>query len=234
MTIIEHNGIAGKICCKCEEWKVVEEFHRFHLSSDGFKARCKSCANKAVREKRASNPEESRLKAQAYIASRREESNQYQRTWRDKNRDKVRESTRRYQKTHRELLRERYRQARVANIEHHRAIGRRAYHNNVEKRRAYNRNYRKSHPEKMRAQVRTRRNRKYQAEGSHTEAQWEELKALYNYTCLRCGQREPTITLTRDHVVPLAQGGSDWISNIQPLCPTCNSSKNNRTIDYRH
>src|SRR5262249_6352695 len=122
---------------------------------------------------------------------------------------------------------------RDANLEHHRAIGRKAYANNLEKRRAYNRSYRQTHPERSREQVRTRRNRKYQAEGFHTEAEWEALKAKYHHTCSRCGRREPEIILTRDHVIPITQGGSDWITNIQPLCHTCNSSKNDKSTDYR-
>ena len=81
--------------------------------------------------------------------------------------------------------------------------------------------------------VRMRRNRKYQAEGFHTDAEWETLKMQYDNCCLRCGRREPEITLTRDHVVPITKGGSDWITNIQPLCHSCNSSKNARTTDYR-
>lgn len=32
----------------------------------------------------------------------------------------------------------------------------------------------------------------------------------------------------------LANGGSNYIENIQPLCRSCNSSKSNRyTFDYR-
>jgi 5-methylcytosine-specific restriction endonuclease McrA len=33
--------------------------------------------------------------------------------------------------------------------------------------------------------------------------------------------------------VPVALGGSSFIANIQPLCRSCNSSKQDRIIDYR-
>jgi hypothetical protein len=71
------------------------------------------------------------------------------------------------------------------------------------------------------------------AEGSHTLEEWKTLKAKYNYTCLRCGKSEPSIVLTEDHVVPLFMSGSDYISNIQPLCRSCNSSNGVSIIDYR-
>jgi hypothetical protein len=56
---------------------------------------------------------------------------------------------------------------------------------------------------------------------------------MYNHTCLCCGRQEPEIALTIDHVVPLSKGGAHDISNIQPLCGSCNTSKYNKTIDYR-
>lgn len=66
--------------------------------------------------------------------------------------------------------------------------------------------------------------------GHHTQQEWRELCAKYNQRCLACGQRLP---LTKDHIVPVHLGGSDDITNIQPLCRVCNSSKNARIIDYR-
>ena len=66
--------------------------------------------------------------------------------------------------------------------------------------------------------------------GSHTAQEWRELCERWKWRCAACGRQEP---LTKDHIVAVAQGGSDDIRNIQPLCRSCNSSKNNATFDYR-
>jgi 5-methylcytosine-specific restriction endonuclease McrA len=230
-------AIKGKVCVGCQEWKPVSEFSPLRSDGkaigNGYRSRCKACSNAQQRAKRAVYPERYRDRDREYIAARREQSNEYQRRWRDKHREKVRASGYVYRQANREKIRVAAKKRRDVDIEHHRAIGRKAYANNLEKRRAYNRIYRKMHPERYREQVRIRRNRKYHADGFHTEAEWAMLKASYNYSCLCCGQREPEITLTRDHVIPLTQGGSDWITNLQPLCHTCNCSKNNKIIDYR-
>lgn len=69
-------------------------------------------------------------------------------------------------------------------------------------------------------------------EGSHTKEEWEDLKKEYNFTCPSCHKVEPEIKLTQDHIISLSRGGTDYIDNIQPLCHSCNSSKNYRTIRY--
>jgi 5-methylcytosine-specific restriction endonuclease McrA len=78
-----------------------------------------------------------------------------------------------------------------------------------------------------------RRLLKMNAQGKHSTEQWEQLKAQYDYTCLCCGQKEPEIKLTYDHIVPLVRGGSDDISNAQPLCYSCNRKKHIQIVDYR-
>src|SRR6266496_3378783 len=72
------------------------------------------------------------------------------------------------------------------------------------------------------AQARNRKARKKAAEGSFSASEWRELKRRYDYRCLRCDRSEPDIQLTPDHVIPLARGGSNYITNIQPLCLECN------------
>lgn len=64
--------------------------------------------------------------------------------------------------------------------------------------------------------------RRKNAEGSHTFEEWQELKAKFNNLCVNCLESKP---LTKDHVIPLSKGGSDYITNIQPLCRNCNSKK---------
>lgn len=43
-----------------------------------------------------------------------------------------------------------------------------------------------------------------------------------NHQCRSCGQ---ATKLSIDHIIPLASGGSNDISNLQTLCSQCNSQK---------
>ena len=79
---------------------------------------------------------------------------------------------------------------------------------------------------------RIRRSRRLKNGGSHTNGDWELLKARCNWTCLCCGLREPIIRLSKDHIVPVVNGGSDNIENIQPLCRRCNAKKHIQSINY--
>lgn len=65
--------------------------------------------------------------------------------------------------------------------------------------------------------------------GHHTEEEWLSLLAKCGGRCLRCGTSDD---IQRDHILPLSRGGNDLIENIQPLCGTCNKSKNARYEIY--
>jgi 5-methylcytosine-specific restriction endonuclease McrA len=92
-------------------------------------------------------------------------------------------------------------------------------------------NWKKENPEKNTASENRRRTRKTEAGGSYTAEEFKQLCEQYDNRCLACGKRKE---LTADHVIPISGGGTSDISNIQPLCKSCNSSKGNRhTTDYR-
>jgi len=53
------------------------------------------------------------------------------------------------------------------------------------------------------------------------------------YQCLKCGSKE---NLTVDHIVSIAQGGTDAMANLQTLCRACNMQKGSKvhfSMDYR-
>lgn len=80
----------------------------------------------------------------------------------------------------------------------------------------------KKNPEKMAHYKATRYARKKGAEGSHTLEEWNSLKEKFNNKCAICKENKP---LTKDHIIPLSENGTDYIGNIQPLCRNCNSKK---------
>jgi 5-methylcytosine-specific restriction endonuclease McrA len=68
--------------------------------------------------------------------------------------------------------------------------------------------------------------------GTHTKEEWYEMKLFFGI-CVRCEGKSNLIVLGQDHIIPVYQGGSNSIKNIQPLCARCNSSKGPENIDYR-
>mgnify|MGYP006921324890 CR=1 FL=1 len=84
------------------------------------------------------------------------------------------------------------------------------------------RKYVKNNPERI-AHLKARRYaREKNAEGSHTFEEWQELCKKFNNKCAKCKENKK---LTKDHIKPLSECGTDYISNIQPLCRSCNSRK---------
>jgi len=84
---------------------------------------------------------------------------------------------------------------------------------------------------KQLTQSQIRYHRLKSAEGNHTEADRYFLLDLAGNKCQACGR---TDKLTIDHIVPISKEGRNDIINLQVLCKSCNSSKNNHhNTDYR-
>lgn len=66
--------------------------------------------------------------------------------------------------------------------------------------------------------------------GSHSQGSWKRLVKDFGGVCARCAH--PDRPVTKDHIIPLWSGGSDDISNLQPLCMECNV-KNPAGMNWR-
>jgi len=190
-----------------------------------------------LKKARQEYPERAAEYDKRWYEAHAEEKRAYQKAQRALNPEKVRESMAKWRALH--IAHERnYRFVRYwANPEKFRArvkASREKHHDKVIER-VYL--WKKQNPDKAKAiqhasSVR-RKARAKNAAGSFSFREWESLKARYDHTCLCCGRQEPEVKLTPDHVIPLARGGSNGLENIQPLCLSCNASKQAKTIDYR-
>lgn len=109
---------------------------------------------------------------------------------------------------------------------------RKAYLNNPEKHRQIAKAWRERNPEQVRIMDNKRRLRELSAEGSHSAADIRAIHISQKYRCVYCKvstKKEYHI----DHIQPLSKGGSNWPSNIQILCPTCNMRKSAKNpVDF--
>jgi len=98
---------------------------------------------------------------------------------------------------------------------------------NPEKERAAKAAWNKAHPEETSAHCANRRARIKGSEGKHTALEIGRLLARQKCRCAVC-RKSIEDGYHKDHIVPLARGGSNCIRNIQLLCPTCNCKKGSK------
>lgn len=102
------------------------------------------------------------------------------------------------------------------------------YEREGEKRREYAKQYLKDNPERMRA-IRLRRQGRIRASKFlSTERDWARLLTRFHGSCAYCGER--CDDLQREHVIPLARGGTHGVGNIVPACPRCNYAKKDKLL----
>lgn len=81
--------------------------------------------------------------------------------------------------------------------------------------------------------IETRKLRERNAKGNHTEGQWFERIAFQNSICFWCFRSlldsSKLFNGTKDHLIPLARGGTNFIENIVASCWPCNRLKGKRT-----
>jgi hypothetical protein len=196
------------ICPKCNKNKESKEFYKDRSKKSGLDSYCKKC------------------RAEWHLKHRKE-YRKWLREWRKKNPEKV--------KGYYKKATEYHKKWREENPDWLKKWREKNPHKYKEYDRVYDKQYKKNHPNiiKQNRRIYKLRRRRKNIKGFHTIAEWENLKKRYNYMCLGCKRKEPEIKLTRDHIVPVIEGGTDYIDNIQPLCHNCNSQKNTKNTNYK-
>ncbi len=108
------------------------------------------------------------------------------------------------------------------------------YASNPNKYREKNKNYRKANPEKIRVSDSNNRARRQGAEGRHTTQDIERIRKMQKDQCAHPWCRKKLHGKGhRDHIIPLAKGGTNFPRNIQLLCNSCNLHKHAKDpIDF--
>ncbi len=186
--------------------------------ADGHLNHCKSCV---------------KARARNYRHSHREQYAQYEKA-RATLPHRV-ETRRKYQEEHKEQIFEYKKRWSDENYEHVAAYKRAYYERYSEQVIARSKEWAEDHLEKVKRfkanNRRRRRAAKNASKGHFTVEEFDALCSVYGHACLSCGATDRA--LEADHVVSLTRGGSDEISNIQPLCGECNRRKFTAIIDYR-
>lgn len=204
-----------KKCSSCGTEKPLSEFSKRKGTRDGYAYRCKSC----LKEYWHNNKDRLNENRKPYMAKYRQ---------RPEVKERSSKRTNEYRQTEKGKLENRQR-AKEWNAKNKEEIYQRRKAKIVHSR-EYLREWRKKNRAQSIEYWHRRKARKLGNGGSYTQQEWIDLCEKFDNICLCCRQSLP---LTPDHIVPLSTGGSNSIDNIQPLCLSCNSRKQNKTIDYR-
>ena len=210
-----------KICSKCGAEKDCSEFSKDAAKKDGLRSSCRDCWSEYNKARRSGK--EAKEKAAAYAAEHY-----------SKPENKARHAAHMagYFKRNRDAYAARGNRWRAKPENAAKVL---AYHSRPEVKLATNARasaWAKANPEARRASFYNRLAMKKRVGGKHTAADIKRLFRLQRGKCACCH-----VSIADgyhvDHIQPLALGGSNDKTNLQLLCPTCNTKKSAKhPIDF--
>ena len=202
-----------KVCSHCKRELPFDCFCNDKTQKDGLSNRCREC--RAVDNKQYNQDNEQSIKM-------------YKRQYRKNNQDSLSEYQKKYNREHAEDIAKRQREYRESNRDQRREITKKWRINNPDKIQAYNKSERvkmmkKSYRHKRRALLAN-------TDGYYTSSDVENLLLFFDHKCAYTGEPlEKHFHL--DHVVPIIDGGTNYICNIVPSNPGPNLSKNSKNME---
>lgn len=190
-----------KNCTLCKQLKNAVEFYKDKTRPDGLEHRCKACKIQCSKKYKSSTVKTEK------VCSKCKETQKITKFYKSK-----------------------YSSDGIASYcKQCKKVVRKTWHRDTKEERNKQRNiYLKNNPTIAHKIRENRRNREYNAEGTHTLEEWENKKEEFNNLCGYCKESKK---LTKDHLTPLSKGGTNYISNIIPACKSCNSCKCDKTYE---
>lgn len=249
------NGIEGKVCSKCNEWKPMGEYYLLHKKGREFlDSWCKQCRSKSSSEWNKNNPEQHKNNLRKWISEnpkryseitlrsrkkRRERKNARQREVYASNPEPKRRKNATWRKANPSKMKE-YRRSHDQRHPGIQAVYRQNYINgDPDHVKEVNIKWRRKNRDKIISYKHARRARMNSNGGTWTVGEWNWLFDLLSHSCVKCGRTEKELVSTgikieKDHIHPISTGGMNNIENLQPLCAECHDDKPKKgTIDYR-
>lgn len=193
-----------KHCSGCRRTLAPESFARDRSTTDGLGRYCRLCRNERAKKRRSLPGFRDRERAQ-------------KRQYYQANKASIKTKTTEYRKVHPEIFRKAGREWKARNPEYYADY----YLANREKILAKNAAWIAQNPIWARTKQARRRALKSGSRAvKYSPAQLSARLSMYS-GCYLCGN----FATAADHVKPLAKQGWDCLSNLRPICTSCNSKK---------
>ena len=152
--------------------------------------------------------------------------------WRSGNAAKESKRCKEWRRDNKQLVLDAKKKWELANPDKMREMYKRKYMRDIEKSKKQRKNWYQNNKEKYIVYGRNRRAKNKGADGKHSVKEINNIKNLQKGKCAYCATKLSS-KYHVDHIHPLSKGGSNWPSNLQILCPTCNLQKFTKDpLDY--
>jgi 5-methylcytosine-specific restriction endonuclease McrA len=201
-----------KICAGCKQEKPFSAYGKQKHGLHGLRSRCKSCRAAEAIAARLADPEKFKARSLNWYRANKERAQERLSKWQKENKDQVNAKSKRWRDKNRKEIAEYNRAYKTEN---------RSFVTQLAKK------WRTSNPEMAALQRRLRRARKKNSGGTHTKHDIERIHKLQRGCCAVC-KKPLNQKYHVDHVIALANGGSNGPENLQLLHPRCNQIKTDK------
>ncbi|MFE7820536.1 HNH endonuclease signature motif containing protein [Priestia megaterium] len=216
--------VVAKICRKCSELLLLNEFNKHKKGLGGRESECKACKGKRDKKYHQENREEILDRGREYRKSHKDEVRARKRRYYSNNRDKVVEYQREYRRLNPDKFFKYYESNRYKLSDYN--ITYRT--ENAQRIAESKRRWSEKNREKERLRLCRRRARKKLLPDNLSLEQKSTIFEQFKFGCALTGDKE---NIQLDHVIPLAIGhGGTTLENIIPLRGDLNNSKNDTNI----